>query len=133
MDGCPKFAPAYLGRKRPADPDFLYAALDTATCAAFDKESRMNFANANQLHRKSGKRPSTALSRWTRKLLAFFCQTHLGEIDREKQARHIRYMYGNHPAHLTTFIAGTSPGGHKSTRSPRRLQALAGGSLCQAF
>jgi hypothetical protein len=27
------------------DPDFLYAALDTAACAAFIKESRMNFAN----------------------------------------------------------------------------------------
>jgi 4Fe-4S ferredoxin len=36
------------------DPDFLYAALDTTACAAFIKESRMNFANANQLHRKSG-------------------------------------------------------------------------------
>jgi hypothetical protein len=35
-------------------PDFLYAALDTTACAAFIKESRMNFANASQLHRKSG-------------------------------------------------------------------------------
>ncbi len=35
-------------------PDFLYAALDTTACAAFIKESRMKFANANQLHRKSG-------------------------------------------------------------------------------
>jgi 4Fe-4S ferredoxin len=35
-------------------PDFLYAAPDTTACAAFIKESRMNFANANQLHRKSG-------------------------------------------------------------------------------
>jgi hypothetical protein len=34
-------------------PDFLYAALDTTACAAFIKESRMNFANANKLHRKS--------------------------------------------------------------------------------
>jgi hypothetical protein len=34
------------------DPDFLYAALDTTACAAFIKESRMNFANASQLHRK---------------------------------------------------------------------------------
>jgi hypothetical protein len=40
----------------PRDPDFLYAALDTVTCAAFIKESRMNLANANQLHRKSGVR-----------------------------------------------------------------------------
>jgi hypothetical protein len=30
------------------------ATLDTATCAAFIKESRMNFPNANQLDRKSG-------------------------------------------------------------------------------
>jgi hypothetical protein len=35
-------------------PDFLYAALDTTACAAFIKESRMNLANANKLHRKSG-------------------------------------------------------------------------------
>ncbi len=34
-------------------PDFLYAALDTTACAAFIKESRMNFANAGQV-RKSG-------------------------------------------------------------------------------
>jgi hypothetical protein len=37
------------------DPDFLYAALDTTACAAFIKESRMNFANANNLNRKSGR------------------------------------------------------------------------------
>ncbi len=37
-----------------ADPDFLYAALEMTACAAFIKESRMNFANANRLHRKSG-------------------------------------------------------------------------------
>ena len=35
-------------------PDFLYAALNTTVCAALIKESRMNFANANHLHRKSG-------------------------------------------------------------------------------
>jgi hypothetical protein len=35
-------------------PDFLYAALDTTACAAFIKESRMKFANANRLHRESG-------------------------------------------------------------------------------
>ena len=39
---------------RAARPDFLYVALDKAACAAFVKESRMNFANANQFHRKSG-------------------------------------------------------------------------------
>jgi hypothetical protein len=37
-------------------PDFLYAALDTTACAAFIKESRMIFANANHLDRKSGLR-----------------------------------------------------------------------------
>jgi hypothetical protein len=36
------------------DPDFLYAALDTTACAAFAKESRMNFANAHRPHRKPG-------------------------------------------------------------------------------
>ena len=35
-------------------PDFLYAALNTTACAAFIKESRMHFANASRLHRKSG-------------------------------------------------------------------------------
>ncbi len=34
------------GEKCGADPDFLYAAPDTTACAAFIKESRMNFANA---------------------------------------------------------------------------------------
>jgi hypothetical protein len=36
------------------DPDFLYAAKETTACAAFIKESRMNFANARDLDRKSG-------------------------------------------------------------------------------
>ncbi len=45
--------PERPGEKCGADPDFLYAAPDTTTCAAFIKESRMNFASANQLHRKS--------------------------------------------------------------------------------
>jgi hypothetical protein len=39
---------------RPADPDFLYAALNTPACAAFIKESRMKSATANQLHRNFG-------------------------------------------------------------------------------
>jgi hypothetical protein len=44
-----------IGRIRALrDPDFLYVALDKAACAAFVRESRMNFANANQFHRKSG-------------------------------------------------------------------------------
>ena len=36
--------------------DFLFAALDTATCAAFFTESRMKFVNALELDRKSGER-----------------------------------------------------------------------------
>jgi hypothetical protein len=38
------------------DPDFLYVARSMTACAAFSKESRMRFANANKLHRKSGER-----------------------------------------------------------------------------
>jgi hypothetical protein len=41
---------------RPMSPDFLHGALPTAACAAFIKESRMKFANASKLHRKSGVR-----------------------------------------------------------------------------
>jgi len=41
-------------------PDFLYAAPDTTACAAFSKESRMKFANATKLHRKSGGSPTIA-------------------------------------------------------------------------
>ena len=54
LDGCPRFAKAYLGRKRRGDPDFLYAAMETTACAAFIKESRMKFANATNINRKSG-------------------------------------------------------------------------------
>ena len=46
LDGCPTFATAYLGRKRRADPDFLYSALDTNACAVFFKENRMKCAEA---------------------------------------------------------------------------------------
>jgi hypothetical protein len=38
------------------DPDFLYAALDTATCAAFITESRMKFVNANNSTGNPGER-----------------------------------------------------------------------------
>jgi hypothetical protein len=54
MDGCPSFAKAYLGRERPGDPDFLHASAIKSARAAFIKESRMKFAGANKLHRKSG-------------------------------------------------------------------------------
>jgi hypothetical protein len=36
------------------DPDFLHEAPNRFACAAFSKESRMKFANANKLDRKSG-------------------------------------------------------------------------------
>ena len=42
------------GLKKMGGPDFLYAAPDMTACAAFSKESRMWFANAIKLHRKSG-------------------------------------------------------------------------------
>jgi DNA-binding winged helix-turn-helix (wHTH) protein len=35
-------------------PDFLHAARDTTASAVFIKKSRVNFAGANQVHRKSG-------------------------------------------------------------------------------
>ena len=35
-------------------PYFLYAVPKSATCAAFIKESRLEFLEANQLHRKYG-------------------------------------------------------------------------------
>src|SRR5271170_939331 len=52
-DGCPRFAKAYLGRKRWATRISCHGAPPTPTCAAFVKESRMKFANANKLVRKS--------------------------------------------------------------------------------
>src|SRR5271168_2324006 len=39
---------------RPTYPDFLHGAPPTPACAAFIKESRMEFANASKLNRKSG-------------------------------------------------------------------------------
>jgi hypothetical protein len=41
---------------RPTYPDFLHEAPPTPTCAAFIKESRINFANAGKIDRKSGVR-----------------------------------------------------------------------------
>ena len=60
----------YRAYRRVAPPDFLYVALDKAACAAFVKESRMNFASANQFHRKSGittpaLKPAAATQRYT--------------------------------------------------------------------
>ena len=52
------FAPAYMGRKRRGDPISYDEAPPTTACAAFIKESRMNFANAIKLDRKSGEASS---------------------------------------------------------------------------
>jgi hypothetical protein len=43
-------------RFRPMYPDFLHGAPPIPACAAFIKESRMKFANAKKLDRKSGVR-----------------------------------------------------------------------------
>jgi hypothetical protein len=42
------------GKEAKRDPDFLHEAPKKFACAAFSKESRMKFANANKLDRKSG-------------------------------------------------------------------------------
>ena len=44
----------HISQKARDTPNFLYAALDTATCAPFVKERRMKFAESTKLHRKSG-------------------------------------------------------------------------------
>jgi hypothetical protein len=56
------FAPAYVGQGRRGDPDFLLEALARDTCAAFIKESRMMFREANKVDRKSGGSPIKGLS-----------------------------------------------------------------------
>jgi hypothetical protein len=45
------------GPNKMGDPDFLQVAPNRFACAAFNKESRMKFANATKLHRKSGGSP----------------------------------------------------------------------------
>ena len=39
------------------DPDFLYVVPSKIACAAFSKKSRMKFASAAKVHRKSGRAP----------------------------------------------------------------------------
>jgi hypothetical protein len=53
---CQKQWLGFAHRFRPTYPDFLHGAPPTAACAAFIKESRMKFANARKLDRKSGVR-----------------------------------------------------------------------------
>ena len=53
-----EFDAAHLQREEPErGPDFLHEAPKKFACAAFSKESRMKFAYANKLDRKSGGRP----------------------------------------------------------------------------
>jgi hypothetical protein len=44
----------HLAKNERDTPNFLHAAPDMTACAAFIKESRMDFAGAYKLHRKSG-------------------------------------------------------------------------------
>ena len=53
----PRVRTSVHGLNKTGDPDFLYAAPDMTACAAFSKESRVKFANATKLHRKSGGSP----------------------------------------------------------------------------
>src|ERR1700730_2812149 len=62
LDGCPTFAQAYVGRKRRATRISCHGAPPTSACAAFIKESRMDFANANKVYRKSGGSPTNAFT-----------------------------------------------------------------------
>jgi hypothetical protein len=55
-DGVRALEGASPRRFQPTYPDFLPRAPPTSACAAFIKESRMRFADANQLDRKSGVR-----------------------------------------------------------------------------
>jgi hypothetical protein len=57
------------GPNKTGDPDFLYAAPNRFACAAFCKESRMKFANATKLHRKSGGSPPWLLQNRTEKAI----------------------------------------------------------------
>ena len=49
--GLERAAPVFFAQ---SGPDFLHGAPPTSACAAFIKESRMRFANARRLDRKSG-------------------------------------------------------------------------------
>jgi hypothetical protein len=44
----------HLAKNERDTPNFLYAALDKAACAPFYEERRINFAEPNELNRKSG-------------------------------------------------------------------------------
>jgi hypothetical protein len=46
--------PSHISQKARDTPNFLYAALDTSTCAPFIKERRMSCPEPTKLNRKSG-------------------------------------------------------------------------------
>jgi hypothetical protein len=56
------FALAYMGRKRWATRISCHVAPPTPACAAFIKESRMEFTNASKVYRKSGGSPTIAFA-----------------------------------------------------------------------
>jgi hypothetical protein len=62
---CPGVPWSVPGPKKMGDPDFLPRGT-----TAFIKESRMKFANASKLDRKSGGSPTTALAECASLLLA---------------------------------------------------------------
>ena len=55
VERVPQVRQGVPGPNKTGDPDFLHMAPNRSACAAFIKESRMKSANANKLHRKSGK------------------------------------------------------------------------------
>ena len=55
-------APAYMGRKRWATRISCHREPPTSACAAFIKESRTDFADANKVYRKSGGSPTIAFA-----------------------------------------------------------------------
>jgi hypothetical protein len=61
------------GPNKTGDPDFLHEAPNRFARAAFSKESRMKFANANKLDRKSGGRTRRrlCLPKWYRTMPPF--------------------------------------------------------------
>jgi hypothetical protein len=70
--GCPTFAKAYVGRKRWATRISCHGAPPTSACAAFIKESRMEFAIANKAYRKSEGSPTIAFTELLTKSIGSF-------------------------------------------------------------
>src|ERR1700678_2562300 len=66
-------AAASGGKEAERGPDFLHEAPKKFACAAFSRESRMKFANANKLDRKSGGRTwrRICLPKWYQAMTPF--------------------------------------------------------------